>query len=57
MLYGKTPEKRYEKAQMAKEQIEDAVFEKKYCKRWILVQSAHISTTTLNDYKMVLIEL
>jgi len=26
VLYGKTPEERYEKAQMAKEQIEDAAF-------------------------------
>jgi len=57
VLYGKTPEKRYEKAQMQKNRSTMRLFEKEYCKRWILVQSAHINVTTLNDYKMILIEL
>lgn len=56
-LYGKTPEELYEKVQLAKEQIEDAAFRRKnptvkeYCERWLLMQSAHIRVTTLNDYK------
>lgn len=55
-LYAKTPEKLYEKMEEAKRQIEEAAFRRatltvaEYCERWLLMQSAHIRTTTLIDY-------
>lgn len=55
-LYAKTPEELYEKVEEAKRQIEQAVFRRatptvaEYCERWLLMQSAHIRTTTLIDY-------
>lgn len=55
-LYGKTPEELYEKVEEAKRQIEEATFRRatptvaEYCERWLLMQSAHIRTTTLIDY-------
>jgi len=55
-LYGKTPEELYEKVEEAKRQIEEAAFRRatptvaEYCERWLLMQSAHIRTTTLIDY-------
>lgn len=56
-LYGKTREELYEKVLEAQKQIEDATFRrntptvKEYCERWLLMQSAHIRVTTLNDYR------
>lgn len=56
-LYAKTPEELYEKVQEAKRQIEEAKFRREsptvaeYCERWLLMQSAHIRATTLNDYR------
>lgn len=55
-LYGKTPEELYEKVEEAKRQIGEAAFRRvtptvaEYCERWLLMQSAHIRTTTLIDY-------
>ena len=55
-LYGKTPEELYEKVEEAKRQIEEATFRRanptvaEYCERWLLMQSAHIRTTTMIDY-------
>lgn len=56
-LYGKTREELYYKVLEAQRQIEDATFRrntptvKEYCERWLLMRSAHIRVTTLNDYK------
>lgn len=56
-LYAKTKEELYDKVQVAKRQIEEATFRrntptvKEYCERWLLMQSAHVRTTTLNDYR------
>ena len=55
-LYGKTPEELYEKVIDAKQQIKECKFRRstptvaEYCERWLLMQSAHIRSTTLNDY-------
>ena len=55
-LYAKTAEELYEKVDEAKRQIEEASFRRatptvaEYCERWLLMQSAHIRTTTLTDY-------
>ena len=55
-LYAKTAEELYEKVEEAKRQIEEASFRRatptvaEYCERWLLMQSAHIRTTTLADY-------
>ena len=55
-LYAKTAEELYEKVEEAKRQIEKASFRRatptvaEYCERWLLMQSAHIRTTTLTDY-------
>lgn len=55
-LYAKTAEELYEKVGEAKRQIEEASFRRatptvaEYCERWLLMQSAHIRTTTLTDY-------
>ena len=56
-LYGKTREELYEKVQEAKQQIEEMKFRRltptvaDYCEKWLLMQSVHIRTTTLNDYR------
>lgn len=55
-LYGKTREELYDKVEAAKKQIEEMSFRrlnptvKEYCEKWLLMQSAHIRTTTLVDY-------
>lgn len=55
-LYAKTPEELYAKVEEAKQQIKDAIFHREnptvqeYCEKWLLMQSAHIRTTTLTDY-------
>ena len=55
-LYAKTREELYDKVEEAKRQIEDCTFRrstptvKEYCEKWLLMQSAHIRTTTLVDY-------
>lgn len=55
-LYAKTAEELYEKVEEAKRQIEEASFRRatptvaEYCERCLLMQSAHIRTTTLTDY-------
>lgn len=55
-LYGKTREELYDKVEEAKRQIEDATFRrnnptvKEYCEKWLIMQSAHIRSTTLADY-------
>lgn len=55
-LYGKTPEELYDKVIDAKQQIKECKFRRstptvaEYCERWLLMQSAHIRSTTLNDY-------
>ena len=55
-LYGKTREELYDKVEEAKRQIAECTFRqdnpsvKEYCEKWLLMQSAHIRTTTLTDY-------
>jgi len=55
-LYAKTREELYDKVEEAKRQIEDCTFRREtptvaeYCEKWLLMQSAHIRTTTLTDY-------
>ena len=55
-LYGKTREELYDKVEAAKREIEECTFRrttptvKEYCEKWLLMQSAHIRTTTLVDY-------
>ena len=55
-LYGRTREELYDKVQNAKREIEACTFRresptvKEYCEKWLLMQSAHVRTTTLNDY-------
>lgn len=56
-LYGNTRKELYEKVLDAQRQIEEATFRrntptvKEYCERWLLMRSAHIRVTTLNDYR------
>ena len=56
-LYARTAEELYDKVEEAKRQIKDAAFRRvtptvaEYCERWLLMQSVHIRTTTLNDYR------
>lgn len=55
-LYALTREELYEKEIEARQQVEDAVFRRKnptvaeYCERWLLMQSAKVSTSTLKGY-------
>jgi len=56
ILYGKTREELYDKELDALERIDSATFRQKsptvaeYCEKWLLMQSAHVRTTTLTDY-------
>lgn len=56
ILYGKTREELYDKELDALERIDNATFRRKsptvaeYCEKWLLMQSAHVRTTTLTDY-------
>ena len=56
-LYAKTREELYDKVEEAKKLIEEACFRrecptvKEYCEKWLLMQSAHVRTTTLTDYR------
>lgn len=55
-LYAKTPEELFDKVLEAKQQIKDAKFRrahptvKEYCEKWLLMKSANLRVTTLNDY-------
>lgn len=55
-LYGKTREELYDKELAALEQIDNATFRRKsptvkeYCEKWLLMQSAKISSATLKGY-------
>ena len=55
-LYGKTAEELYEKVEEAKRLIQEARFRRatptvaEYCEKWLLMKSANLRTTTLNDY-------
>ena len=55
-LYGKTREELYDKVEEARKMIENAEFRrenptvKEYCEKWLLMQSAHVRSTTLIDY-------
>lgn len=55
-IYAKTAEELYEKVEEAKRQIKEACFRRKnptvaeYCDKWLLMKSANLRTTTLNDY-------
>lgn len=55
-LYARTPEEMTAKIKEAQRQIENAVFRrenptvKEYAEKWLVMQSAHIRTTTLKDY-------
>lgn len=56
-LYALTPEDLYDKVEEAKKQIEEARFRiatptvAEYCEKWLLMQSANVRVTTLNDYR------
>lgn len=55
-IYAKTREELYDRELEAQEQIANDSFRRKtptveeYCEKWLLMQSAHIRTTTLTDY-------
>lgn len=55
-LYAKTPEELYQRETLALEQIENATFHRKtptvaeYCEKWLLMQSAKVSASTLRGY-------
>lgn len=55
-LYGKTREELYDKELAALEQIDNATFRRKsptvkeYCEKWLLMQSAKVSSATLKGY-------
>lgn len=56
-LYGKTKEELYNKVIEAKREIEECKFRREnptvaeYCDKWLLMQSAHIRSTTMIDYQ------
>ncbi len=55
-LYAETSEELYEKELEARRQVEEAVFRRKhptvaeYCEKWLLMQSAKVSSSTLKGY-------
>lgn len=55
-LYALTREELYDKVQEAQRLIKDAKFRRdnptvqEYCEKWLLMKSANVRTTTLNDY-------
>ena len=55
-LYGKTREELYDKVEEARREVEDCTFRrstptvKEYCEKWLLMQSAHVRNTTMQDY-------
>ena len=55
-LYALTREELYEKETEARQQVEDAIFRRKnptvaeYCEKWLLMQSAKVSSSTLKGY-------
>ena len=55
-IYAKTPEEMTAKLKEAQRQIDEAVFRrenptvKEYAEKWLVMQSAHIRSTTLKDY-------
>ena len=56
-LYAKTREELYDKVQSALRQIDECSFRrdnptvKEYCEKWLIMQSAHVRKTTMQDYK------
>lgn len=56
-LYATSPEELYDKVEDAKKQIAEARFRiatptvAEYCEKWLLMQSARIRVTTLQDYR------
>lgn len=56
-LYGKTREELYDKELEALEQADQIQLHRKsptvaeYCEKWLLMQSVHVRTTTLTDYR------
>lgn len=56
-LYAKTCEELYDKELDALSQLDDDRQRRKsptvadYCEKWLVMQSAHVRTTTLTDYK------
>ena len=56
-LYAKTREELYDKVQSALRQIDEFSFRKdnptvkEYCEKWLIMQSAHVRKTTMQDYK------
>lgn len=57
-LYAETSEELYQKELEARRQVEDAVFRRKhptvaeYCEKWLLMQSAKVSSSTLKGYTL-----
>lgn len=55
-LYARTPEELYKRETVALEQIENATYHQKtpmvaeYCEKWLLMQSAKVSASTLRGY-------
>ena len=59
-LYAATCEELYEKQLEARRQVEEIIFRRQhptvaeYCQKWLLMQSAKVSASTLRGYKMKL---
>lgn len=57
-LYAETSEELYQKELEARRQVENAVFRRKhptvaeYCEKWLLMQSAKVSSSTLKGYTL-----
>lgn len=57
-LYATTCEELYEKQVEAKRQVEEILFRRKhptvaeYCEKWLLMQSAKVSTATMKGYTL-----
>ena len=55
-LYATTPEELYKKERKARREVAEIIFRNNnptfedYCEKWLLMQSAHVRTTTLTDY-------
>ena len=56
-LYATTCEELYEKQLEARRQVEEIIFHRKhptvaeYCEKWLLMQSAKVSTATIKGYR------
>ena len=62
-LYATTCEELYEKELEARRQVEEIIFHRQhptvaeYCEKWLLMQSAKVSASTLRGYTLSLIHI